>query len=286
VNAFREITKKGDLSKEIKVKTQDEVGVVAEAFNQMIHELRVIQEQLVQSEKMAAVGRLASGIAHEIRNPLAIILQGVYLIDTELGEGNKDAKEMIEMIKNSVRRANNIIHRLLEYARSSEIETAPQNICEIIDEGLSLIEKQLTFKNIEIERRYPQESILVDADRATLSQVFLNLTTNAVDAMPKGGKITIKVYKEGDFCMIEFQDTGEGILQSELSKIFEPFYTTKVPGEGTGLGLAMVHLIIERHKGKISVESEPNKGTKFTIKLPLANREKKGGEYEEDSFNR
>jgi signal transduction histidine kinase len=270
VGAFREITRKGDFSERIEVKTQDEVGVVAEAFNQMVNQLKTVQEQLIQSEKMAAVGRLASGIAHEIRNPLAIILQGTYLVEAELGQKNEEISKTIEMIKNSVRRANNIIHRLLEYARSSEMEVSPQNISKVIDEGISIVEKQATFKNIEIEKNYPQDAILVNADKTTLPQVFLNLTTNAIDAMPQGGKIKIRAYKEGDWCVIHFQDTGKGIPQSELPKIFEPFYTTKVPGEGTGLGLAMVQLIIERHRGRISVESQLGKGTKFIIKLPLA----------------
>jgi len=238
-------------------------------------ELKKVQDELIQSEKVALIGKLASGVAHEIKNPLSIILQGIYLVDNVVLEKNSELKETIEMIKEAVRRADNVIRRILNYARASKLILQPQRICEVIDEGLSLVEQQLKLKNIEIEREYPSEPILIEADKVMLSQVFLNLATNSQDAMPQGGKIKIKVYEEEDFCIVEFEDTGEGIPPERLSKIFEPFYTTKRAGEGTGLGLAMVELIIARHNGKIDVESQLGKRTKFIIKLPKLKEERR-----------
>jgi len=238
-------------------------------------ELKKVQDELIQSEKVALIGKLASGVAHEIKNPLSIILQGIYLVDNVVLEKNSELKETIEMIKEAVRRADNVIRRILNYARASKLILQPQRICEVIDEGLSLVEQQLKLKNIEIEREYPSKPILIETDKVMLSQVFLNLATNSQDAMPQGGKIKIKVYEEEDFCIVEFEDTGEGIPPERLSKIFEPFYTTKRAGEGTGLGLAMVELIIARHNGKIDVESQLGKGTKFIIKLPKLKEERR-----------
>ncbi len=244
-----------------------------EELIQAYKRLKETQDELIQTEKIAALGKLASGTAHEIKNPLSIIMQGIYLVDSLVPEKSQELKETIDMIKEAVKRADTVIKRILNYARASELKLTPQNICEIIDQGISLIEEQLKFKNIKIERDYPSKPIFVQADRVMLSQVFLNLATNSQDAMPEGGMIRIKVYEESDQCVIEFEDTGIGIPQDKLSKIFEPFYTTKKPGKGTGLGLAMVELIINRHNGKIDVESKVGRGTKFTIKLPKLKEE-------------
>ena len=232
--------------------------------------LKDTQNRLIQSEKMAAVGRLAGGIAHEIRNPLAIIMQGIHLIEVMMQTKTEELCESIEMIKSSVKRADGVISRLLSYSRASRLKTIAEDIRAIIDEGIAIVENQAKLNNIEIERNYGKEPVFVDVDRFTLAQIFLNLTTNAIDAMSEGGKIIIKIKKEENFCIVTFQDSGEGMPEKTLSRIFEPFYTTKSPGKGTGLGLAMVHLIVERHNGTISVESQEKKGTKFTIKFPLS----------------
>jgi signal transduction histidine kinase len=127
--------------------------------------------------------------------------------------------------------------------------------------------------NIIVEKNYPSDLILVNADKITLAQVFLNLAMNAIDAMPEGGKIIINVSCRKNMCVIEFKDTGCGILAENITKIFEPFFTSKAPDRGIGLGLAMVHLIIQRHKGIITVDSKLNEGTVFTIKLPWLSEE-------------
>ncbi len=260
-----------------------EIKKTEEELIEAYKKLKEVQDELIQSEKIAMIGKLASGTAHEIKNPLSIILQGIYLVDSMISEKTPELKETIEMIKEAVKRADKVIKRILNYARASKLTTTSQRICEVIDEGLSLVEDQLKFKNIKIERNYPPKPILIEADRVMLSQVFLNLATNSIDAMPSGGKIKIKVYEEGDFCIVEFEDIGEGISPERLPKIFEPFYTTKKAGEGTGLGLAIVELIINRHNGKINVESQVGKGTKFIIKLPKLKEERR--KDEEDTSN-
>ncbi len=266
--------KKGEVTNRIYVARDiTEIKKTEEELIQAYKRLKETQDELIQTEKIAAIGKLASGTAHEIKNPLSIIMQGIYLVDNLTPEKSQELKETIETIKEAIKRADNVIKRILNYARASKISRTPQEICGVIEEGISLIEEQLKFKNIKIEREYPSKPILVEADRVMLSQVFLNLATNSQDAMPQGGIIKIKVYEEDDQCVIEFEDTGMGIPQDKLPKIFEPFYTTKRPGEGTGLGLAIVELIINRHNGKIDVESKVNQGTKFIIKLPKLKKE-------------
>lgn len=232
--------------------------------------LKETQEYLIQSEKMAAIGRLAGGIAHEIRNPLAIIMQGIHLVEVMVCDKTDDVKDSIEMIKSSVKRTNEVISRLLNYSRSARLKAVPEDIREVIDEGIAIVENEIKLRNIEIKRRYSENPVRVLLDRITLTQAFLNLISNAVDAMDKGGTITIEVKTEGTSCIVIFTDTGRGINKENIKKMFEPFFTTKPSGKGTGLGLAMVELIVKRHDGTVFVESEENKGAKFTMKFALA----------------
>jgi len=269
------------------------------------HKLKETQNQLIQHEKMAAMGRLASGFAHEIRNPLAIILMGIESLSTTLPEKNEIVKKTIEKIKQAVNRANKIIIDTLQFSRMSEFKFESIDICKSLDETIDLIKHKAVLNNIKINRNYPQKHMKVKADKNMLQQVFLNLFMNAMDAMPKGGEIKVKVYdkianqlgyktgeRESDYfkigdkiIVVEIEDTGIGIPKNILSKIFDPFFTTKKVGEGTGLGLSVVHLIIDQHKGIIDVESEVNKGTKFIIMLPLAKNSNKEVQYDRDEKN-
>jgi len=266
------------------------------------HKLKETQNQLIQHEKMAAMGRLASGFAHEIRNPLAIILMGIESLSTTLPEKNKIVKKTIEKIKQAVNRANKIIIDTLQFSRMSEFKFESIDICKSLDETIDLIKHKAVLNNIKINRNYPQKHMRVKADKNMLQQVFLNLFMNAMDAMPRGGEIKVRVYdkianqrgykigkRESDYfkigdkiIVVEIEDTGIGIPKNILSKIFDPFFTTKKVGEGTGLGLSVVHLIIDQHRGIIDVESEVNKGTKFIIMLPLAKNSNKEGQYDRD----
>jgi len=272
------------------------------------HKLKETQNQLIQHEKMAAMGRLASGFAHEIRNPLGIILMGIDYLNTTLPEKDEIVEKIIKKVKQAVNRANKIIIDTLQFSRTSQFKFELIDICKLLDETIGLIEHKAALNNIKINRDYPEKPVEIKGDKNMLQQVFVNLFMNAMDAMPKGGKIKVRVYdkiatemdykigqrssdyfKIGDkIIVIELEDTGTGIPKNLLSKIFDPFFTTKKVGEGTGLGLSIVHLIIDRHQGIIDVESEVNKGTKFIIMLPPAknlNKEGQHGREEKNTFN-
>jgi len=252
--------------------------------------LKKTQGQLIQNEKMAAAGRLASGLAHQIRNPLEIILMGVEFLANTLPNKDPNSEKTIEKIKDAVNRTNQIITDFLRFSRKSELKFESVNVCKLLDETIKLIEHTINANKIKIERNYPEESVEVNADRNLLQQVFMNLFNNGIDAMEKGGVTRIKVntnnivqvgektgYRNNDYfkiggkmVVIEIEDTGEGIPEDVLSQVFDPFFTTKESEKGTGLGLSLAHLIIDRHKGNINVQSEVNKGTKFTLNLQPA----------------
>jgi signal transduction histidine kinase len=235
------------------------------------------QNKLIQAEKMATMGKLASGIAHEIRNPLSIILKGVELLELELSGEGGTAKEYIEKIKCNVERANNIIVELLNFSRTSKFKQQPLNVRELLDEVVDLTRNQANLNNVTISKDLPEKKIRIKGDYNMLRQAFFNLFINAIEAMPEGGKLWIRVCRkkeskagEKKAIVIEVEDTGKGIPGDELSKIFDPFFTTKQPGKGTGLGLSIVQLIFERHKATIKAESRQDKGTKFIIRLPVS----------------
>jgi len=242
-------------------------------LGQTIDQLNQTQNQLIQSEKMAAVGQLAFGIAHEIRNPLGIILGGVEFLEKNLENKVGINKETIGILKESIDRANNVIVDLLRFSRTSRLEAQSVNICALMEEVISLIKNQAHSKDVRILKNYTDSALSILADPALLRQVFFNLCINAIDSMPGGGELTLNIYsgqsakKTKEDVIIEIVDTGKGIPKDILPRIFEPFFTTKEPGKGTGLGLSIVHLILERHKGTISVESAVDKGTQFTIRM-------------------
>ncbi len=251
--------------------------------------LKETQNQLIQNEKMAVIGRLASGVAHQIRNPLEIIIMGVEFLSNTIHSKDLMAEKSIEKIKQAVNRTNQIITDFLRFSKKSEFKFQSVDVCLLLDETIKLMEYRFNKKNVKLERNYPDETIEVKADRNMLQQVFMNLLNNGIDAVSKGGEIRIKVntktvmhehiedrvgYRDNDYFKIgekmtevEIEDNGEGIPEDVLQRIFEPFYTTKEAEKGTGLGLSLAHLIIDRHQGKISVQSEINKGTKFILKL-------------------
>jgi PAS domain S-box-containing protein len=256
-----------------------------------LNKLKEMQNQLIQNEKMAALGRLASGLAHQIRNPLEIIIMGVEFVANTLPNKDKNSKKAIEKIIQAADRTNNIITNFLRFSRKSELVFKPINVNLLIDDTVSLLEHRINLNNIKIRRKYAEESIKVEADKGMLQQVFVNLLGNSIDAMPNGGEIRINAknkkakkiaerigYRDSDYfkigeimTVIEIEDTGKGITDDELPKVFEPFFTTKDVDKGTGLGLSLAHLIIDRHRGTIGVESTVDKGTRFTIKLQPAN---------------
>lgn len=258
---------------------------------QAYQELQHAHAMLVQAEKMAAVGQLASGIAHEVKNPLGIILNGVSYLEMSLGSQNGDsqAAEVIQMIKEAVQRSDKLIRGLLDFSRPAPLELKPGQISHVITSSLELVQKQLTVKNIDVSVDIDPTLPQVLLDENQMKQVFINMILNAFQAMPNGGTLSIQaslktltevggkvgsratdVFQRGQTVLVcEVRDTGTGIPKELLSKIFEPFFTTKPPGQGTGLGLAITVGIIERHRGAMEIQSQEGKGTTMIVMLPL-----------------
>ena len=231
-------------------------------------ELKRMEEQLVRKEKLATIGQLASGVGHELRNPLGVIGNSTYYLNIKLKDADEKVRKHIEIQQREVNRANKIISDLLDFSRVRPPALEEGNVNSIIKGTLA------DFKlpeNISVETHLNAElpRILVDPDQ--IRQVFLNLISNAVQVMPEGGRLDIKTGVKDDFAEIMLRDTGEGIPKEHLQKIFEPLFTKKA--KGIGLGLSIVKGIVEGHKGKIEVESEVGEGTTFTIKLPLQRKE-------------
>ena len=232
-----------------------------------------IQAQLIQSEKMAGVSTLADGIAHEFNNLLQIINGHVQF--AQKSKDPEDIEEAFNITLKTSDRAAKIVKNLVAFSRQDASKKELCDITEPIESVLSLTEDQLKKHNIEVVRKYgtpPQ----IEVNKAEMQQVFLDMVTNARDAMlPKGGKLEISVKQAKENVELIFTDTGKGIEEKNLRRVFEPFYTTKgTAGEdsklqGTGLGLSVSYGIVKRHGGTIEVESEAGKGTTFTIKLPL-----------------
>ncbi len=250
----------------------EEFQVLFRAFNRMIQELEEHQEQLLQSRKIAAIGTLTSGIAHELNNPINnIVLTAETLMEEFPNLERNEAQNLIHDILVQADRASEIVKGLLDFSRSERPEFEPLPILAVIDDTLKLVRNQIMLSGITVEKDIPPDVPLISGDRKSLQQVFLNLFINAIQAMPDGGYLTIEVQpQDGRWLKINVRDTGEGIDPQHLPHIFDPFYTTKEVGRGTGLGLSVTYGIIEKHGGHIEAHSQRGQGTVFTISLPLA----------------
>jgi len=225
--------------------------------------------QLLQSEKLASIGRLAAGVAHEINNPLGGIIMYSHLV-LEALDKNNDSYKNLQKIVTQAERCKRIVKRLLDFSRQRELEIEPVDMNVNIEESLSFVESQALFQNIEIIKALDPNLPQIMADKSQLQQVVINLALNAAKAMGGKGKLTVSSSPGNGFVELKFTDTGCGITPENLEKIFEPFFTTQSDKNGDGLGLAVSHGIITKHKGTISVDSRVNEGTTFTIKLPVS----------------
>ncbi len=248
------------------------VGIFSDLREQLRirRELEETQVQLMQAEKIASLGRLSAGVAHEINNPLAGILIYAELLERQMQNGIFDREYLTEII-NQTLRCQQIVTRLLEFSRQSLGQKAHFDTNEIILRCIDLISHQAIFHNIEVRTDLAPELPKILGDPGQLQQVFTNLLLNAADAMQGHGKIMVasRPTPPKDGIILTFTDTGCGIPPDIQTKIFEPFFTTKTPGKGTGLGLSIVYSVIQRHGGTIEVDSIPGGGTTFTIRLPL-----------------
>ncbi|MGD2091176.1 MAG: ATP-binding protein [Candidatus Aminicenantes bacterium] len=294
----------GDLEVEIPVKTKDEIGQLAISFNHMVEDLKKAQqeikswnirmekkvevrteklrrarEQLIQSEKMASMGVLASSVAHEINNPLQGILTYIKLMLKIISAKDVSAidqkrldnfKNYLELMGNEIGRCGDMVKNLLVFSKQTKMEVQEAKINNIIKNSLLLMENKIKLQDIEVVMNLQENIPVIYCDVKQIQQTLLAIIINAVEAMPKGGKISIDSHNiDNNEIEITIADTGPGIPRENLKHIFDPFFTTKDAAKSTGLGLFVAYGIIREHKGTIKVESEAGKGTVFHIRLPV-----------------
>lgn len=298
---------KGDLSQSVRIESHDEIGQLANSFNQMTvalqkatenylsctrtlekkveektDELEKTQDYLIQSEKLASLGKLAAGIAHEINNPLTSILINSHLI-SEMLEKDVAFGENIKLIIDETNRCSKIVKGLLEFSRQSPPEKEFANINEVIEKTLLLFESQVLANNVRVEKKLNENLPVILIDVNKIEQVLTNLILNALDTMPGGGILVIssQMSVDNQFVEVKIRDTGSGIPKEYVSQIFDPFFTTKGI-KGTGLGLSVSYGIVQQHDGTINVQSEVGKGTTIVISLPVEEKKDVLFKKEED----
>jgi PAS domain S-box-containing protein len=232
-----------------------------------ITERKRIEQRLRQTERVAELGTLASGMAHEIGTPMNVILgRAEYLMRRTREESTKKG---LETIMAQVERITRIMNQLLTFARRRPMERKPTGLRRVVEDTLDIVRERMLKHRIKVDAEIEEPLPLVSADADQMSQVLLNLVINALHAMPDGGTLTVRLGRDKEAVTLAVADTGHGIARQDLSKIFDPFFTTKEVGKGTGLGLTVVHGIVQEHGGTIAVESQEGKGTTFTISLPI-----------------
>ncbi|MDD5454517.1 MAG: ATP-binding protein [Candidatus Ratteibacteria bacterium] len=271
---FRDITERKKAEEELK-----------KAYSRLA-EARV---ELIQAEKANVIVQLAGGVAHEVKNPLAVIMQATEYLKRNIHSGKKDIQDTINTIVDNIKRADNIIRSLSDFVRVTELNLRLQDVKPIMTRSLELIKPRVKLENIKIVKKFIPKFPKVFVDDSKLEQVFVNLFLNAVQAMPNGGTIFVRGYtkkldklanrvgrRASDYfqfgekaAIIEIEDTGIGISKENLQRLYTPFFTTKGPRGGAGLGLSVTRSIIEMHRGMIEVQSEENKGTKFVLTLKM-----------------
>ncbi len=253
-------------------KYRDEFSNLAMVMNRTLHELKVHQERLVHSERMAAVGSLTSGIAHELNNPLNnISLTTETLLGDFASFSDQEKLRMLDQISTQVERASATVRQLLDFTRKDQPAFTHVAVPGILESTLKLIASELSLTKVEARLEADGNLPEVLGNPRNLQQVFLNLCLNGIQAMPDGGVLGVRARVDGESLVrVEVSDTGVGISSENLGRIFEPFFTTKEAGKGTGLGLTVVQSIVEKHGGRIAVDSGPGKGTTFTVFLPVA----------------
>lgn len=261
----------GDYKQRGSVFANDELGEISRELRKIEHEMEESYEQLLHSERLASVGRIAAGVAHEINNPLSV-LSGKLQLLIENCTDNALLEEYEKLLHLSGR-IEKTVDGLLYFSRQKDMELSNVNINTVIEDSLSLVEGQMATRGIKIVKKYGIKLPLVKISVGQMQQVFLNIIMNAFDSMVDNGILTIctKISDDGENIHMVFEDTGNGISSKDIDKIFEPFFTTKGPHEGIGLGLSISYGIVKNHKGEIKAESREGKGTIFTVSLPVIN---------------
>lgn len=288
----------GDMEQRIRISSKDEIGLLAGSFNSMAEELKEYkekmenwtksledevqkktaeivraQEQLINAEKLASLGRMAAGVAHELNSPLTGIVTFAHLMLKRIPQENTQDIEDLKVIIDQAERCSRIVRGLLGFSRKTASEKSKVDMNILLESTLSMVRNQAKFHNIAFDVSLEKGIPEVAADPNQIQQVFLNLLINSADAMEERGGVTIasRMVKDNGskFIEIEFTDTGPGIPEDIRGKIFEPFFTTKPEGKGTGLGLSVSYGIIKKHGGQIFVKSGPAEGASFFIRLPI-----------------
>jgi len=251
-------------------KAHVELNIAHQELSTYVQQLKESQDQLIRAEKLTSLGQMAASIAHEINNPLAGVLVYTRLLSKKLTEDTARKEESLDYLskmESEVSRCSRIIRNLLDFARQTQPTLRFVDINQVIEQVLAMVGHQAQLQNVEVVKEFSPSLPKVMADFDQLQQIFTNLTLNAIQAMPDGGRLTIRSSAVDSEVRIDVQDTGCGISKENMGKLFTPFFTTKAKGKGVGLGLAVVHGIIERHKGRIKVQSEVGKGTTFSVYL-------------------
>ena len=288
----------GDLDYSVQIKSVDEIGVLASTFNSMIKDLKSARDQreqwtqtleaeiekkteeiqktslnLVQTEKLASLGRMAAGVAHEINNPLTGVVTFAHLLKKRFPQDSAEVEDLNVIIEQS-ERCSKIIKNLLTFARATPSEKGKVSINDVLNRTIFMVQNQEKFHHIKFHSTLEDSQFIIVGDSSQFQQIFLNMFINAADAMGGRGNITVstRTVNENDITNveIEFTDEGAGIKEEDLPKLFEPFFTTKPVGKGTGLGLSVSHGIVKHFGGNIKVKSALGKGTSFFVRLPLS----------------
>ncbi len=276
---------RGDFSRRIERFSNDECGELAVTFNQMTTNLqtsrveleramqtvKATQEQLIQSEKLSAVGQFVAGVAHELNNPLTAVIGFSELLQN--AQADEKTKGHLDRIAKSAHRCHKIVHSLLSFARQEAPERKLVELHTVLDEVLEIMAYDLRTSNVTVVKELAPSVPPIMADPHQLQQVFVNILGNArqaIEPFQREGRIVIRTRSANGWVMLEFQDNGPGIKPQHLARIFDPFFTTKPAGKGTGLGLSLSYGLIQEHGGKISAQSEPGHGATFIIELPVA----------------
>ncbi len=240
-----------------------------EKVRERTEQLAAMQARMAQSERLASVGMLAAGVAHEINNPLGGILSLTALCLEDLPADDPN-RESLEVVLRQAERCRDIVRKLLEFSRQSAPRAELLDINRVLEETHSLIAKQAVFQNVQVVKEWAADLPPVSGDKSQLTQVFMNMMINAAQSMGERGTLTIITRSGAGAVEVDIRDTGCGIPQEQAGHVFDPFFTTKASGQGTGLGLSIAYGIVTAHKGSITVESAPRKGTTFTVRLPAA----------------
>ncbi|HEY0051702.1 MAG TPA: ATP-binding protein [Pyrinomonadaceae bacterium] len=265
----------GEYGTEIDMRrSNDEIGLLAESFNEMsrkmandIEQLQKLNEQLIRTEKLAAMGTLAAGVAHEVNNPLASISSLIQMLQKR-EHLDAETKEKLKLISTQITRITQVTRDMMDFARARPAAKSPIDVNAILQTSLRLASFDKAFQRLHLKTDLNENLPKVFADGDQLEQVFLNLLLNARDAMPEGGELSIKTFRGDGSIAVRIADSGVGIEEKNLKKIFDPFFSTKPTGAGTGLGLAVCYGIVTAHNGKIEVESNGKGGTSFLVTLP------------------